>query len=69
LAIELCDRLAQLSAPPGRRSRGENFERNARLAAATAAALRGLTGKDYQTLDGWKSWKERAEKEADPFGP
>jgi HEAT repeat protein len=67
LAIELVDRLEQLTAPPGRRSRGDDFERKAKLAAATGAALRGLTGKDYQTIDGWKSWKERAEKEANPF--
>ncbi len=69
LAIELVDRLEQLAAPPGRRRWSpEAFQRQTALAAATTAALRGLTGKDYQTLDGWKSWKEKAEKEADPFG-
>jgi len=68
LAIDLVDRLDQLSAQPRRRFNAEFFTRQTTLAAATTAALQGLTGKDYQTLDGWKSWKERAEKEADPFG-
>jgi len=69
LAIELVDRLERLAAPPGRRKwNPEVYARNAALAAATMTALRGLTGKDYQTVEGWKSWKEKAEKEADPFG-
>lgn len=69
LAIELVDRLTQLSAPQRRKASEEAYARKAALAAATTTALRGLTGKDYQTLEGWKSWKERAETEADPFGP
>jgi HEAT repeat protein len=67
LALELCTRLEQLSALQRRKASEEVYERKAKLAAATTAALRGLTGKDYQTLEGWKSWKERAEKEANPF--
>jgi len=68
LAIGLVDRLEQLSAMQRRKASEEVYARKATLAAATTAALRGLTGKDYQTLEGWKKWKERAETEADPFG-
>lgn len=67
LAIDLCDRMEQLSAQQRRKASEEVYARKMALAAATAAALRGLTGKDYETLQGWKSWKEKAEKEADPF--
>jgi hypothetical protein len=67
LAIELVDRLEQLSAPPGRRARGDDFSRKAVLAAATMTALRGLTGKEHQTVDGWKSWRDKAETQANPF--
>jgi len=69
LAIDLVDRLERLSAQQRRKASEEVYARKAALAAATVAALRQLTGKDYQTLDGWKAWKEKAEKEADPFGP
>lgn len=69
LAIGLVDRLEQLSALQRRKASEEVYARKAALAAATTAALRGLTGKDYQTLEGWKKWKETAETEADPFGP
>jgi hypothetical protein len=68
LAIDLCDRLEQLAAQPRRKWSEEVAARKATLAAATTEALRGLTGKDHQTLAGWKSWKERAETTADPFG-
>lgn len=67
LAIDLCTRLEQLAAQPRRKWSEEVAARKAALAVATTEALRGITGKDYQTPEGWKSWKERAEKEADPF--
>ena len=67
LALELCTRLEQLAATPRRKFSEEVAARKMALAAATTEALRGITGKDYQTPEGWKSWKERAEKEADPF--
>lgn len=67
LALDLCTRLEQLAAQPRRKWSEEVAARKAALGAATTEALRGLTGKDYQTPEGWKSWKERAEKEADPF--
>jgi HEAT repeat protein len=69
LAIELVDRLDQLAAQQRRKWSPEVAARKAALAGATTVALRGLTGKDYQTLEGWKSWKEKAETQADPFGP
>jgi HEAT repeat protein len=68
LAIDLCDRLEQLAATPRRKWSEEVAARKLALGAATTEALRGLTGKEYQTPEGWKSWKERAETEADPFG-
>ena len=68
LAIDLVGRLEQLSAQQRRKASEEVYARKAALAAATITALKGLTGKDYQTLEGWKKWKERAETEADPFG-
>lgn len=68
LAIELCTRLEQLSAQQRRKASEEVYARKAALAAATTAALRELTGKDYQTLEGWKKWKETAETQANPFG-
>lgn len=67
LALDLVTRLEQLAATPRRKWSEEMATRKAALAAATTAALRGLTGKDYQTLEGWKKWKETAEKEANPF--
>jgi HEAT repeat protein len=69
LAFELVDRLEQLSAQSRRKASPELYERKARLAAATGAALRALTGKEHQTIEGWRLWKENAEKEANPFGP
>ena len=69
LAIDLVKRLERLSAQQRRKASEEVYARKAALAATTTAALRKLTGKDYQTLDGWKAWAEKAEKEADPFGP
>jgi len=67
LALDLCTRLEQLSAQQRRKASEEVYARKAALAAATTAALRALTGKDFQTLEGWKKWKERAETEANPF--
>ncbi|HEX5135568.1 MAG TPA: hypothetical protein VFY93_01220 [Planctomycetota bacterium] len=67
LALDLVTRLEQLAAVPRRKWSEEMAARKATLAAATTAALRGLTGKDYQTVEGWKKWKETAEKEANPF--
>ena len=67
LAIDLVTRLEQLSAQQRRKASEEVYERKAKLAAATTAALRGLTGKDYQTLKGWQSWRDEAEKKANPF--
>jgi len=67
LALDLVNRLEQLAATPRRKWSEEAAARKATLAAATTAALRGLTGKDYQTLEGWKKWKEGAEGAANPF--
>jgi HEAT repeat protein len=67
LALDLVSRLEQLAATPRRKWSEEAAARKAALAAATTAALNGLTGKDYQTVEGWKKWKEGAEKEANPF--
>jgi hypothetical protein len=67
LALDLVNRLEQLAATPRRKWSEEVATRKATLAAATTAALRGLTGKDYQTVEGWKKWKEGAENVANPF--
>jgi HEAT repeat protein len=67
LALDLVNRLEQLSATPRRKWSEEAAARKAALAVATTAALRGLTGKDYQTVEGWKKWKENAEAQANPF--
>jgi HEAT repeat protein len=69
LAFDLVDRLEQLSAQSRRKASAELYERKAKLALATGAALRALTGKEHQTIEGWRLWKENAEKEANPFGP
>jgi HEAT repeat protein len=67
LAIDLVTRLEQLSAQQRRKASEEAYARKEKLAQATTAALRGLTGKDFQTLEGWKGWKETAETQANPF--
>lgn len=67
LALDLVTRLEQLAAMPRRKMSEEVITRRTALGAATTAALRGLTGKDYQTLEGWKKWKETAESQANPF--
>jgi len=67
LALDLCKRLELLASQGRRKVTEEGMARKAALSAATTAALRGLTGKDYQTLEGWRKWAERAEKEANPF--
>jgi hypothetical protein len=67
LALDLVTRLEQLAATPRRKWSEEAAARKVALAGATMAALRGLTGKDYQTVEGWKKWKETAETKADPF--
>jgi hypothetical protein len=67
LALDLVSRLEQLAAVPRRKWSEEQAARKATLAAATMAALRGLTGQEYQTVEGWKKWKENAESQANPF--
>jgi HEAT repeat protein len=67
LAFDLVDRLEQLSAQQRRKASEEVYARKAELASATVQALRRLTGADRETAEGWKAWKESAEKESDPF--
>ena len=67
LAFELIKKHKWLSAPPGRRSRGDDWERKDRLAGTTVQALQKLTGKKFQTAKGWAKWQERAERQKNPF--
>jgi len=69
LAIDLCKRLALLSTPPGRRGNWDpaSIARRAGLSRATIKALQGVTGEKYNTPGGWKAWRERAEKQSNPF--
>ena len=69
LALDLVKRLELLSSPPGRRGGWRESERmrKAGLGAATIQALKQLTGKSFGTPKGWTNWKEKAEKQRDPF--
>lgn len=67
LAFELVERLQRLSARLRRKQSEAVYVRKAALAGSTLKALRGVTGKGYATLMGWENWKDRAEKQRNPF--
>jgi hypothetical protein len=67
LAFDLVERLERLAARQRRKQNEQVYIRKAALGASTVRALQGLTGKDYTTPEAWSEWKERAEKQRDPF--
>jgi len=67
LAFDLIDRLERLAAKQRRKGSPEVYERKIRLAVATVQALQALTGQKLETVEGWRGWQEKAEKQKDPF--
>jgi len=67
LAFELVKRLERLSAKQRRKQNEAVYARKAALGEATVRALQGITGKKFTTLEGWQGWRDRAEKDRDPF--
>ncbi|MGQ0612853.1 MAG: hypothetical protein ACT4PV_03790 [Planctomycetaceae bacterium] len=68
LAFDLVSRLNMLTSSSRRADWGESaILRRTQLGVATVTALQRLTGKKFETPDGWNRWKEEAERQRNPF--
>ncbi len=68
LAFDLVSRLNMLTSRSRRADWGESaILRRTQLGVATVTALQRLTGKKFETPEGWNRWKDEAEKQRNPF--